>query len=390
MPLQPWFRRFVSVLLLWSALLWAAPPPQLPDPKTLVLNLQRLEDLDALVERLTEKQVVFVGETHDQYAHHLNQLAIIRGLWKRGKALAIGMECFQQPFQADLDAFIRGEIDEKTLLRRTEYFDRWRYDYRLYQPILRFARDQGIPLLALNLEREITDRVKAVGIAGLTAAEQARLPQRLEREPEAYRQRIQAIFQHHPKAKELDFERFLAVQVLWDESMAERAADYLRQYPDRSLVILAGSGHLEYGQGIPDRLQRRLPVDAAIILNGTDRIPSPNLADYLLYPQAVPLPPAGMLGVLLDLHEIKIKGFVEDSGAAAAGLKEGDRILQIDGQPIRSYADVRLALLNRQPGEKIRVQVERPRLLGEPARIRVSVVLRGDPAPALRSPERDR
>ena len=376
MSLQTWFCLFVAFMLVWSTPLRAEPPQKLPDPQTLVLDLKRLENLEALIERLAEKRVVFVGETHDQYAHHLNQLAIIRGLWKRGKDLAIGMEFFQQPFQADLDAFVRGEIDEKTLLRRTEYFDRWGYDYRLYRPILRFARDQGIPLIALNLEREITDRVKAVGIAGLKPAEQARLPQRLAQESEAYRQRIRAIFQHHPKAEELDFERFLAVQVLWDETMAERAADYLRQHPEKSMVLLAGSGHLEYGQGIPDRLQRRVPVDAAIVLNGTDRTPSPALADDLLYPQPVSLPPAGRLGVLLDLEDgVKIKGFAEDSGAAAAGLEKGDQLLRIGDQAIQSYGDIRLALLDHSPEEKVSVQVERKHLLGKTERIEVKVVL---------------
>ena len=33
------------------------------------------------------------------------------------------------------------------------------------------------------------------------------------------------------------------------------------------MVVLAGSGHLEYGQGIPKRLLRRVPVESAILLN---------------------------------------------------------------------------------------------------------------------------
>jgi len=39
--------------------------------------------------------------------------------------------------------------------------------------------------------------------------------------------------------------------------MAERAADYLQRNPKRRMVVLAGSGHLMYGQGIPKRLLRR-------------------------------------------------------------------------------------------------------------------------------------
>jgi uncharacterized iron-regulated protein len=103
---------------------------------------------DQLLSALDGKRVIFVGESHDRYDHHLNQLAVIRGLHERGADLAIGTEFFQEPFQPDLDEYVAGRIDEKTLLRKTEYFERWRFDYRLYRDIVTYARDKGIPLRA--------------------------------------------------------------------------------------------------------------------------------------------------------------------------------------------------------------------------------------------------
>ncbi len=129
---------------------------QAPDPGTRVLDLGALSDMSDLLDRIADRRVVFVGESHDRYEDHLNQLAVIEGLHARGKSLAIGMEFFQQPYQAAIDAYVAGEIDEAEFLRRTEYFDRWRFDYRLYRPILRFAREHGIPVIALNLEAELT------------------------------------------------------------------------------------------------------------------------------------------------------------------------------------------------------------------------------------------
>lgn len=109
---------------------------QLPDPQTRVLDLDALTDMDWLIDRIADRRVIFIGESHDRYEDHLNQLAVIAGLHARGKPLAIGMEFFQQPFQGAIDAYIAGEIDEAEFLRRTQYFDRWRFDYRLYRPIL--------------------------------------------------------------------------------------------------------------------------------------------------------------------------------------------------------------------------------------------------------------
>ena len=249
------------------------PPPGpiavLPvDPPTRVLDTRALTDLEHLLDTSAQRRVVFVGEHHDRYADHLNQLRVIEGLHRRGSQLAIGMEFFQQPYQAALNAYIAGEIDEAQMLRQTQYFDRWRFDYRLYRPILRFAREHRIPVIALNLESELTRRVAELGAEGLTPAERARLPAAIDRTDPAYAARIKAVFDQHPMPDQRSFERFVEVQLLWDEGMAERAARYLTENPGKTLVVLAGAGHIEYGQGIPKRLVRRVPVSAVTLLNG--------------------------------------------------------------------------------------------------------------------------
>lgn len=48
-----------------------------------------------------------------------------------------------------------------------------------------------------------------------------------------------------------------------------------------------------------------------------------------------------------------------DSGAAAAGLKVGDRVLELDGKPMPQADSLRLAVSARQPGETVEMQVER-------------------------------
>ena len=353
---------------------------QAPDPGTRVLDLGALSDMSDLLDRIADRRVVFVGESHDRYEDHLNQLAVIEGLHARGKSLAIGMEFFQQPYQAAIDAYIAGEIDEAEFLRRTEYFDRWRFDYRLYRPILRFAREHGIPVIALNLEAELTRRVGEVGIAGLTETERARIPVEIDRSDPTYRERIEAVFAMHPSERKQDVENFLDVQLLWDEGMAERAADYLKANPERTLVVLAGSGHVEYGQGIPSRLTRRVDVPTVTILNGTQRSMDPAAADFFLYPQEIALPASGLLGVMLesgvDRGGALIQGFAESSGAKDAGIQEGDRIVQIGDQPVSAYADVRIALLDKGPGEKMPVEVLRERKLGADERLSFQVELR--------------
>jgi len=335
---------------------------QIIDTETAVLDVGALGGLDALVEGLLDARVIFVGESHDRYEDHLNQLAIIRGLHEQGADLAIGTEFFQQPFQPALDAYVAGDLSEADLLRETQYFQRWRFDYRLYRPILRYARAQGIPIIALNVPTEITEKVGAGGLAALSAEERALAPADIDREDQAYREHIEAVFAMHPKADGAEFEHFLEVQLLWDEGMAERAAQFLTSHPNKTLVVLAGAGHVEYGRGIPQRVLRRVEVPAATIVSGRHRPMDPKLADYILYPRQVGLPAAGMLGVMLELPDgggVLVQGFSEDSGARDAGVKPGDRIVRVGDHAIDDYADIRIALMDSRPGQQMPVEVIR-------------------------------
>ena len=333
---------------------------------TPVLNLRAAAQLEDIIPELADLQVVLVGESHDRYDHHLIQLEIIRHLHALHPNLVIGMEAFQQPFQDVLDAYIEGELDEQELLRGTEYYRRWKYDFRHYAPILAYAREHGLPVIALNLPVELTDKVGRVGMDGLTEPERDQLPAAIDHSDTAYAERLRNIYHQHPNSGERGFEGFLEVQLVWDEGMAERAAEYLEDHPDSRMVLLAGAGHLAYGSGIPQRLQRRLGGDMAIILSNWHGQLQPGLADYLLLPQQQTLPPAGKFGALLDEQEdrLLIKHCLEDSPCEEAELKPGDRIVSINDLPINDLADLRLIMWNLKPGDNIMLTVQRRRLLG--------------------------
>jgi membrane-associated protease RseP (regulator of RpoE activity) len=190
---------------------------------------------------------------------------------------------------------------------------------------------------------------------------------------------VEAVFAMHPKDEDADFEHFLDVQLLWDEGMAERAVAYLRAHPDKTLVVLAGTGHVEYGQGIPQRVARRIEVPAATVVSGSMRPFDPALADFILYPQRVDLPATGLLGVMLDTEAegqgLGVQGFSENSGAKAAGVETGDRIVSVGDSSIDSYADIRIALMDSRPGDTLPVQVLRDKVIGGSERLTFEVEL---------------
>jgi uncharacterized iron-regulated protein len=345
---------------------------------TPALDLHTITSLDGIIPVLAEMRVVLVGETHDRYDSHLMELEIIRRLHAVHPRLAIGMEMFQQPFQGVLDNYIAGRVNETQLLRDTEYYRRWRFDFRLYAPILEYAREHKIPVVALNLPVELTSKVGHVGIAGLTEAERRQLPAEIDRSDTAYEVRLRAVYEGHPGGSRHGFENFVDVQLLWDEGMAERAAQYLREHPDEMMVVLAGSGHLAYGSGIPRRLTRRLRVKSAIVLTGWDGVLEPGLADYLLLPQEQALPPSGKFGALLNEQggRLTINQCLPDSPCRLAGLRQGDQIIAINGEPVADLADLRVATWDKLPGDRVSIEVRRRRWFRASEDLSYEIVLR--------------
>jgi uncharacterized iron-regulated protein len=339
----------------------AAPQQRRAPELTTVLDLNATTNLESIIPVLADKRVVLVGETHDRYDNHLMQLEIIRRLHAVHPRLAIGMEMFQQPFQGILDDYIAGRLNEKQLLRDTEYYRRWRFDFRLYAPILEYARENQLPVVALNLPAELTSKVGREGITGLTAAERKELPDEIDRSDTAYEARLRKVFERHPVMDGHGLENFIDVQLLWDEGMAERAADYLRAHPDYTMVVLAGAGHLAYGNGIPRRLTRRLDVESAIILNDWDGTLEPELADYLLLPQEQSLPPSGKFGALLDEDggKVSIEQCLAESPCKLVGLRHGDQIIAVNGEGIADLADLRVATWDMRPGDSVTIKVRR-------------------------------
>jgi membrane-associated protease RseP (regulator of RpoE activity) len=174
-----------------------------------------------------------------------------------------------------------------------------------------------------------------------------------------------------------EFEYFHQAQILWDETMAESIATFLTDRPDYHMVVLAGSGHLSYGAGIPKRVYRRIGKDYAIILPDPGEPLEQGLADFIVFPSEVQAPEDAKLGIILDSSEglLTVVGFSRESGAEKAGMEKSDVVLAVDGQKVEDFEDLRAFLATRHVGDVVRVTVRRDKAtvefnveLGAPSR----------------------
>lgn len=211
---------------------------------------------------LTQATVIYLGETHDSSPDHRLQLEILQALQAHDPRLVLAMEMFQRPYQRVLDRYLKGELSEAELVDRSEYPKRWGFPWELYAPIVRLSQANGIPIVAINTPTEVTRQVGRKGLDRLTFVDRRFIPpiSEIQVGPERYRDRVAQLYAeiHQGTGNSNGLTHFFQAQVLWDETMADRISQAVREYPDRQIVVLVGQGHLLYGDGIPDRVMRRL------------------------------------------------------------------------------------------------------------------------------------
>ncbi len=333
-----------------------------------IIEPKRSLSIRDLIDRLSDKKIIYIGEYHDRFSHHYLQRLLIKEIFSRNKKIAIGMEMFQRPFQQLLDDYINGKIEEKDFLKQTEYFKRWGFDYNLYKPIINFARENSIPVIALNLSREIIERVSRSGIESLSEEEKKQIPGELDFSDHEYKKRLKEVFKQHRKP-EGSFEYFYQSQILWDETMAMSVDEYLRKNPDYQMIVLAGGGHIAYGSGIPKRVFRRNSFDYAIVL--IDAEDEESIADFIVYPESLEgvTAPKLMVSIKEETRGLRIIELPDESPSRKAGIKKNDIIIKIDDTPVFTLEDLRIALFYKKSGDSVKITVlRRYFLLGEKER----------------------
>jgi uncharacterized iron-regulated protein len=346
-----------------------------------------------LFDLLAERRIVYVGEAHTNLAHHKIEFEILQAMEAHHSGrVALGMEMFDRSAQPVLDRWVAGELDEKSFLKA--WYANWTAEFEYYQPILQYARDNRIPIVALNATDEQVSELSRKGLEGLSEEMRKEIPE-LDPSDPYHRRSMEAVFGGHdqpPSAEgrhENAFSRFYQTMLLWDETMAQSIVNYLNspRGEDRHMVVMAGGFHVAYGFGIPRRVFRRLPVSYAIVLPETDEIPEgredlrmdvqpPKLplyiADFVWKTGFEDLEQRRMrLGVYIEMTDegVTIRDISPGLPASKAGLKAGDVITRLGGETIKETFDLTYLIRQKKPGDKVLLQFLRD---GESSEVEVT------------------
>lgn len=146
----------------------------IPDPKKLNPKLESVRS-NKLLENISKKQgALWLGEHHNAASDHLLQANVIQSICDQRKLVSgdhnmgIGLEMVQRKFQSALDDYVAGKITEEEMLRLVDWEKRWFWSFSKYRPIFTVARENKIPLIALNADSEDLALVERNGLPGLS------------------------------------------------------------------------------------------------------------------------------------------------------------------------------------------------------------------------------
>ena len=207
-----------------------------------------------MIGELRGAPLVFIGERHDARSHHELQLEVLKAIKAEGKKLALGVEMFEDSSQPALDAWIAGKVPEYSFQR--VFALSWRnMPWGLYRDIFLYARDNSIPIVALNAPRQVVQSVARKGFASLTSAELLKLPTGIDAAvSDGYLEFMKSSYPMHGRSGAA-FRNISEAQMLRNRVMARHIGDYLRLNPDRVMVVIAGGGHTRGMGGVPAELE---------------------------------------------------------------------------------------------------------------------------------------
>ncbi len=211
---------------------------------------------------LRQARVIFVGEFHEQRDHHRLQLNVIREMQRSGTPLAIGLEMFDLEKQPILDEWVKGHVPLQEFVAR--YQKGWSINWAEYDTIMLFARNNGIPMVALDSPPDLVKTVTYRGAGALDHEALQRLPAEVTTVISAsYRKFMAQAFRSHT-IPDWMFDNFCAAQGLRNSTMAKRTAGYLERNPAARMVVIAGVGHA-MRRAVPSALEEEGIVTRIVI-----------------------------------------------------------------------------------------------------------------------------
>lgn len=220
--------------------------------------------LSEVITHLKQADVVLIGEFHGNHASHLLQMQLLSALHQQNlahqKNTQLSMEMFTRDQQPILNDYLDGFIGERYLINEAPAWNNYAGSYR---PLIEYAKQHEIPVIAANASGEI---VRCIGQQGATYLEKLTTEQKTElaKHPftdiTGYEKKFFGFMlgQSEKTPNQRQKQSYLA-QLTRDNTMAESIWKALQQSPNTQVIHLNGRFHSAEHLGTAGALTRLQP-----------------------------------------------------------------------------------------------------------------------------------
>lgn len=223
------------------------------------------------LQRWSDAPLVLLGEQHDAAAHQAWQQATVQQLATQERLAALVIEMAPRTGST---ASLARDASEDAVQQALQWQDA-AWPWPRYRGVVMAAVRAGVPVLGGNLPR--ADMKQAMRNQNLDT----HLP------PEAWQRQLDAIREGHcGLLPDTQLPPMARIQLARDASMAEVAKAAIR--PGKTVVLVAGRGHVLRGVGIPTWLPESAAAKVAVAQAGETSVAHESDVDWLQKTDALP------------------------------------------------------------------------------------------------------
>ena len=211
--------------------------------------------INKIVTDMSDADVLFFGEEHNDSAAHYLENKIFRALHAQyGDKIALSMEMFETDGQLVLNEYLAGTIDETRFSRDIRLWS----NYKDYKPMIEYAKQNKIPVVAANPPRRYVSLVTRRGMRSLDSlskeAKKFLPPLPYDTLTGRYREKFMDIMKGSPGSSS---QNIYYSQSLWDAGMAYSIYSFLKKNKQKKVFHCVGGFHTEEKLGTAAQLKMR-------------------------------------------------------------------------------------------------------------------------------------
>jgi uncharacterized iron-regulated protein len=221
------------------------------------------------LEELGTYDTIYLGEEHHNRFHIDAALTVLRALMNQGRRPVLAMEMFGWDGQRALDDYLVSKENLRAeFLERVLWTQNWAGNFEDYEPLVKFAKEHQLPLLAMNPPKSLIKQVVKQGLVQVKQQPEWRqwgMEEETIVDDPAYRARILSQLQDcHGGGSPEDYQTMYAASMVRDEGMAKTLVAALKRIGSDAgsvrgpVLSYTGGGHVQYGLPVPKRVARRV------------------------------------------------------------------------------------------------------------------------------------